>query len=331
MKILLIRQVWKHHAAKSGYDRVFQTFEKDKGVDSIFMPPYARGVLGLLHRVLSLFVREEKYFSAALWWTEIKVLLHCWWYQPDIVHFTYLQKDFSLLNNKWLKPKARILATLHLPKSFWEDGSQSFRNFEVLDGVAVLDHVSFRYFNNKIKSKVGVIPHPVDKDYYCPSDNKESNDKINILFVGRFLRDFDLLGEIINQLKNKDEYLFHLVCPKEYVEDVISFRNVSHYEYLSENELLKLYQTSDVFIQPLKDATANNAILEAVACGLPVVVSDLESVRTYLNEDIAVFCKEPNDFILGIKKMKNCKINANHLIGLDVSKEKLIEWYKSFN
>ncbi len=40
-------------------------------------------------------------------------------------------------------------------------------------------------------------------------------------------------------------------------------------------------------VLPLKDATANNAVLEAMGCGLPMVVTDVGSTRDYVNEECA--------------------------------------------
>ena len=40
-----------------------------------------------------------------------------------------------------------------------------------------------------------------------------------------------------------------------------------------------------MMIMPLHDATANNAVLESLACGLPLVVSDVGAVRDYVNPE----------------------------------------------
>jgi glycosyltransferase involved in cell wall biosynthesis len=47
---------------------------------------------------------------------------------------------------------------------------------------------------------------------------------------------------------------------------------------LSDEKLLREYATADALLLPLSDATANNAILEAMACGLPVFSVDVGGV-----------------------------------------------------
>lgn len=66
--------------------------------------------------------------------------------------------------------------------------------------------------------------------------------------------------------------------------------NVRHHRHVSDEQLLALYQGADVLLLPVLDATANNALLEGIACGLPVISTSHPAVRTYLpgNEAILV-------------------------------------------
>ena len=41
-------------------------------------------------------------------------------------------------------------------------------------------------------------------------------------------------------------------------------------------------------VMPLHDAVANNAVLESMACGLPLVVSDVGATRDYVSPDCSV-------------------------------------------
>lgn len=41
-------------------------------------------------------------------------------------------------------------------------------------------------------------------------------------------------------------------------------------------------------LQPMEESTANNSILEGLACGVPIVATDVGGVGAYVNEGCAV-------------------------------------------
>ncbi|MGK0390343.1 MAG: glycosyltransferase involved in cell wall biosynthesis, partial [Maribacter sp.] len=199
MKLLLIRQVWKHHASKSGYDRVFQTFDGND-MQSIMVKQHIKGY-GWLQKVLEcLSPKQKNNISASLFVTELRIFFKCLFFRPDVIHFTYLQKEFILFKYGFFRPKAKLVATIHLPSSFWKEEKQTWTNFNYLDKIIVLDSVSYDFFeqNYKTKGKVDLIPHPVDTTYFYPEPSlKFDDEKIHCLYIGRFLRDLDLFFDIV--------------------------------------------------------------------------------------------------------------------------------------
>jgi glycosyltransferase involved in cell wall biosynthesis len=56
---------------------------------------------------------------------------------------------------------------------------------------------------------------------------------------------------------------------------------------VADDELRELYRRASALLLPLRDAVANNSILEAIACGLPVVTTDVGAVREYLEGSLS--------------------------------------------
>ena len=67
-----------------------------------------------------------------------------------------------------------------------------------------------------------------------------------------------------------------------------------------------LYQQSDMLFLPLTQSTANNTLLEGIACGLPVVSTNLPSIHAYLpgEEGILIKGNAPSLLIEAILKIK---------------------------
>jgi glycosyltransferase involved in cell wall biosynthesis len=99
------------------------------------------------------------------------------------------------------------------------------------------------------------------------------------------LRDFEVAHRVIDQCRQDGIGAeFWVVIPevgKHYFTGCTNARIISN---MSEVELIRLYQSSDALFLPLIHSTANNAILEALACGLPVVSTRIGGVPDYVDE-----------------------------------------------
>jgi glycosyltransferase involved in cell wall biosynthesis len=133
------------------------------------------------------------------------------------------------------------------------------------------------------------VPLGVDTEYYTPPASFDARNPDLCLFVGTNYRDFPTLRGVIELVSfHRPNTQFVALTSPDSFERIGRHPNLSLLSGITESELFDLYQSAALMVMPLHDATANNAILESMACGLPIVITDVGAVRDYVNSDCAV-------------------------------------------
>jgi glycosyltransferase involved in cell wall biosynthesis len=131
-------------------------------------------------------------------------------------------------------------------------------------------------------NKVFFGPLGVDTDYYTPPASFATRDPNLCIMVGDNYRDFPTLRAVIELVSYmRPQTRFVAVLPPRCYDLIGEHPNLNMRSKIPESELLDLYHRASLMVLPLKDATANNALLESMACGLPQVVTDAGSTRDY--------------------------------------------------
>jgi glycosyltransferase involved in cell wall biosynthesis len=135
-------------------------------------------------------------------------------------------------------------------------------------------------------AKLRILPRGLDTDLFHPARREPSffekfgayNGEVRLLYVGRISRekDLDLLAAAYRRLR--DEGLpvqLFVVGHGPYSQAFAkSLPEAIFTGYLAGDELATAYASADIFVFPSTTDTFGNVILEAQACGVPVVVSD---------------------------------------------------------
>jgi len=137
------------------------------------------------------------------------------------------------------------------------------------------------------KQKIEVIPNGVDIKTFSPPKSKPKNVRLQLISIGRLIerKGYSYLIEALEGLQGIDltligdgdqmSHLKHLAQKKE-----VSVRFLGR---IPHNKLPQHLQNADVFILPSLNEGMSNAALEAMACGLPIIITDtggaLELIR----------------------------------------------------
>jgi glycosyltransferase involved in cell wall biosynthesis len=230
-------------------------------------------------------LRRSNFYLVPEMKREMDLQIREFYQQESIFHFLYGENDF-----RRFRPigKNKLFVTYHFPPMKYSQYFIKPPNLERVNAVIVVGSNQMDFFARWIpKEKILFIPHGIDTRYYKPA--KKEKEENRILFVGTHLRDFAVLKGVIERFEKLSTNLsFTIVTPQENWKIFKELKNIKLITNVTEPQLLEYYQNHTLLFLPVTDGTANNTLLEAAACGMPIVTTDIGGVRDYLDDESAI-------------------------------------------
>lgn len=315
IKIYALTKHYSWWGKSSGYSNL--THYVDKSDDIEVVPVNTdQGNLGLLQKLLSR-ARYRQGRTSSVTARNVPILEKTLRRElkqaatKQIVHYLHVEEHYALNGRKHLNNPNHLVGSVHQPRSWWETNHLYHDAVRDFDGMITLSSELCDYMDKLGVAKTEFIPHGVDTVFFRPKEEVLiKTESRRILSVGHWLRDFNLMERVIGaaQLANLPWH-FDIIVPQWKCEEIEILKIARHPNTtiaygLTDDQLLQRYQEADAFFFPLIDCAANNAMVEAIACGLPIITSDLPGTRDYTQPS---FCKlvrgeEPKRYIEAISE-----------------------------
>jgi len=155
-------------------------------------------------------------------------------------------------------------------------------------------------FKKLLQKKKTVINNFVDEKIIL-KDTKPFISKTNIIFVGRLTKEkgYDDLM-LLAQDKNLQNINFTIVGKRSFDQNILNRKNIKYYNVVPNNEIFAIYDKNNILILPSYSESFPLVILEAMARGLVVLVSDISGMREIVKEKRNAYFFSPGD----IQEMK---------------------------
>lgn len=313
INVQIIRTGYPHWGSHSGFNRFLTYLDPSKyrvktrcvsDSDADFPIPNK-----MFRNAVKLFVHQGKmkWYKLSDLTAEAGLLLRCLRSNPPhMIH--YLDGEHSArflptLFQAFPGKRPGIVATFHQPPDIIDDLIDP-KIIGRMDVIHVVSPDQAAYFSRFVdENRVKMILHGIDTDFFQPKKHRHSAEKFSCLTVGHYLRDFNLLRRICQRLSYRPDIKFKVVGSR--FKGLDELPNVRVYQGIDDDALRKLYRESSLLLLPMRYATANNALLEGIACGLPVVANHLPGLEAYVpgREALLVKKRGVDGFVTAILKV----------------------------
>ncbi|WP_255171277.1 glycosyltransferase family 4 protein [Natrononativus amylolyticus] len=156
-----------------------------------------------------------------------------------------------------------------------------------------------------IDSSISVVHNGIDCEQFSPIQSDKS--KNQILFVGRIKPGKGvrhLLAAFSNIISEFPEYSLKIVGDGPLREELVALAeerdissNVEFVGQIENSEVAEVYAESEIFVLPSLNEGLPRTVLEAMACEVPVIVSDLEQLESLVEEAGVTVPRENPDIL----------------------------------
>lgn len=192
--------------------------------------------------------------------------------------------------------------------------------FSAFDGLHVLNTSQYEIISRYVKvgeQKIFLIPCGVDVEAFQLCESPWYDNKFAVLFTGRltYEKGADILVNIIEKINEEFRHIssniiFIIVGSGPLLHKIkeisLNYKNVIYLGHVPREKLSQFYRKANLLLAPSRFEGMPLAVLEAQACGLPVIGSSVPGIRDLVRNGVTGMLVPANvveDFCEAIIKM----------------------------
>lgn len=297
MRVLDLRERFAWMGVHSGYDLLCQQLGQTPGVTAESVWRWRGPRRPLVQVILNWVVRHchgTPLYDASSAAAELRTWGRSAVRPYDLVHVLYAEENYALLARLHRLHRTPVVATAHQPPRWWRENAVDPYPLRHLNGIIVMSREQEAFFAQQLDCPVRFIPHGVDASFFAPpAEPVRAGDAKRFVFCGVWLRDLATLEAVVDAMVRHDpDTAFDLIMPPRsrdlpVLQRLAQRRQVCWHQGLTDEELRAVYGRALALVLPIHDCTANNALLEAMACGLPIVSNNVGGLPDYTTPEFA--------------------------------------------
>jgi glycosyltransferase involved in cell wall biosynthesis len=214
----------------------------------------------------------------------------------------------------------------------------------------VSTHLAASMQNRGLKGNYKPIPNVVDTQLFKPSAQKEK--EFTIVHVSSLKNDHKNISGILKSAKELENEIPNCTwnfiggAGEQYSKEILHLgfkaNNINFIDHLSQKKLISYLQRAHVFVLNSNYENLPCVILEAFACGIPVISTNVGGINEYFPDGFGsiISKNKPQELSLKIKDIYNSPINkpnemhdyAEENFGIKTIAKQFSElYYKSLN